>query len=101
VPWISGGFAVQQTWETGNNCECTGVKGQTVCVKYKTAMAAYTVNKGSYWACNGQTHWDSENVIIWSPNKNNKGGGFYCGIGATCKYQGQRWLKKEGRVGGP
>jgi hypothetical protein len=46
VPWISGGFAVQKTWKTGNTYECKGNRGQTVCIKNMTAMAAYTVNKG-------------------------------------------------------
>jgi hypothetical protein len=73
-------------------------------IKYKTAMTAYTINTGSYWACNRQTIWKPEQVIMWSPNQGNKGGSYYCMIGAGCIKQGQRWLQTEGhgvRPGGP
>lgn len=104
VPWFSGGFAVQKSWTTGNTYQCTGTKWQTVCIKYRTAMTAYTINTGSYWACNGATIWKPENVIMWSPNQGNKGGAYYCEIGAKCIKQGQAWMQTEGygvRPGGP
>ncbi|KAK5657172.1 hypothetical protein OQA88_3229 [Cercophora sp. LCS_1] len=101
VSWISGGFAVGQSWSTGNSYECTASKNERVCIKYKTAMTAYTVDGGWHNPCTGTTSWDTKNVIIWSPNKNNKGGGYYCVVGSSCKYQGNTWLVKEGRAGGP
>lgn len=104
VPWLSGGFAVQQSWTTGTSYECSGTKWEIICMKYKTAMTAYTINKGSYWACNGATIWDPAQIIMWSPNQHNKGGSYYCMKGEACKYQDQKWLQTAGsgvRAGGP
>jgi hypothetical protein len=104
VAWINGGFAVQQSWSTGNSYECQGSKGQTVCIKYKTALTAYTVNGGWHYPCTGTTSWDSTNTIIWSPNQNNKGGSVYCmikGPTTNCVAMGNTWMVKTGRAGGP
>lgn len=101
MPWISGGFAVQTSWTTGNTYECQGGKNQVVCIKYRTAMTAYTVQKGYNFPCTAAKQWESQNIIIWSPNKNNKGGAYYCVIGSACRHQGDSWLVKEGRAGGP
>ena len=75
-----------------------------MCIKYRTALTAYTVNGGYFTPCTGSTSWNSGNVIIWSPNRNNKGGGFYCvvtGPTTNCVSQGNTWLVKDGRAGGP
>jgi hypothetical protein len=38
--------------------------------------------------------------IMFSPNENNKGGGYYCVIG-TCRSQGENYWDMTGRAGGP
>jgi hypothetical protein len=72
-----------------------------VCIRSKTALTAYTVNAGWHYPCTGTTSWNSADIIIWSPNRNNKGSSYYCVIGAGCGDQGNTWLVKEGRAGGP
>ncbi|KAL4894784.1 hypothetical protein BDV59DRAFT_164140 [Aspergillus ambiguus] len=98
--WISGGFAVQQSWTTGLNYECTASSHQTVCIWYNTAHTAYTVQNGLYNQCTGFSPNKDASFVMFSPNQNNKGGGFYCVIG-TCRSQGQNYWDKSGRAGGP
>ncbi|KAL6354846.1 hypothetical protein LRP88_12203 [Fusarium phalaenopsidis] len=38
--------------------------------------------------------------ILFSPNEQNRGGGYYCVIG-TCRSQGDEYWDKSGRAGGP
>ncbi|KAI3010078.1 hypothetical protein CBS147346_1860 [Aspergillus niger] len=49
--WISGGFAVQASWTTGLDYQCTASSHQTVCIWYNTAHTAYTVQNGLYNVC--------------------------------------------------
>lgn len=98
--WISGGFAVQQSWTTGLNYGCTGHAYDTVCLWYNTAHTAYTVENGLYNQCTGFNPSNTGNFVMFSPNQNNKGGQFYCVIG-TCRSQGQNYWDKSGPAGGP
>ncbi|KAL4893757.1 hypothetical protein BDV59DRAFT_207539 [Aspergillus ambiguus] len=98
--WITGGFAVQASWTTGLNYGCTGHAYETVCLWYNTAHTAYTVQSGLYNQCTGFSPNNGGNFVMFSPNQNNKGGGYYCVVG-TCRSQGQNYWDKSGRPGGP
>jgi hypothetical protein len=58
-------------------------RDQTVCIQVHDGHDRLQGQQGLGLACNGATVLDPENIIILSPNKNNEGGGFYCGIVAT------------------
>ncbi|GKZ25421.1 hypothetical protein AbraCBS73388_001049 [Aspergillus brasiliensis] len=98
--WISGGFAVQESWTTGLEYQCTASSHQTVCIWYNTAHTAYTVQNGLYNVCTGFNPNNEAGFVMFSPNQNNKGGGYYCVIG-TCRSQGQNYWDKSGPAGGP
>ncbi|RDH22323.1 hypothetical protein M747DRAFT_369046 [Aspergillus niger ATCC 13496] len=98
--WISGGFAVQASWTTGLDYQCTASSHQTVCIWYNTAHTAYTAQNGLYNVCTGFNPNNDAGFVMFSPNQNNKGGGFYCVIG-TCRSQGQNYWDKSGPAGGP
>jgi hypothetical protein len=46
--------------------------------------------------------WDTDGdpFVMFSPNANNRGGGYYCVIG-TCRAQGDNYWDYSGRAGGP
>lgn len=77
-----------------------GEKGETACVWYNVAYTAYTVRNGKYSPGVGSWTPHGDPFVIWSPNANNKGGGFYCVIGA-CRSQGDGYWVESGRAGGP
>ena len=43
---------------------------------------------------------DGDPFVMFSPNANNRGGGYYCVIG-TCRAQGDNYWDYSGRAGGP
>ncbi|GAT30941.1 hypothetical protein RIB2604_03701500 [Aspergillus luchuensis] len=71
--WISGGFAVQASWTTGLDYQCTASSHQTVCIWYNTAHTAYTVQNGLYNVCTGFNPNNGAGFVMFSPNQNNKG----------------------------
>ncbi|KAF5975483.1 hypothetical protein FCOIX_7669 [Fusarium coicis] len=96
--WISGGFSVSESWTTGNSYTCNAGKGETVCIWYNIAHTAYTVQEYTKNTCTegkGGTPY-----VMYSPNENNKGGGYYCVIG-TCRSKGEGYWDYNGRAGGP
>ncbi|OQO06074.1 hypothetical protein B0A48_08662 [Cryoendolithus antarcticus] len=93
--WIDGGFGVEESWTTGNSYECNGGPGDTVCIWQKIAHTAYTVR--DHDPCSA---WYGAPAVITSPNKGNRGGGYYCVVG-TCRNTGDQCWDKEGRAGGP
>ncbi|KAH7129219.1 hypothetical protein EDB81DRAFT_661255 [Dactylonectria macrodidyma] len=97
--WLSGGFSVSTSWTTGNTYTCTGGPGETLCIWYNTAHTAYTVQNVMYNTC-GTSYTSSGPFVMYSPNENNRGGGYYCVIG-TCRSQGDNYWDKTGRAGGP
>ncbi|GIJ84868.1 hypothetical protein Asppvi_003719 [Aspergillus pseudoviridinutans] len=97
--WISGGFAVQEEWTTGNEYTCFGNQGDTVCVWYNTAHTAYTVQNWEENVCTSPTQ-SGDPYVMFSPNQNNAGGGYYCVVG-TCRSEGQGYWDKSGPAGGP
>jgi len=118
VSWISGGFSVSESWSTGNTYSCTGSTGEDVCVWYNTAHTACkypfsllktvvdwfsdTVQNMQRDSCKVGGGWDADGdpFVMFSPNANNRGGGYYCVIG-TCRAQGDNYWDYSGRAGGP
>ncbi|KAF5974755.1 hypothetical protein FBULB1_7643 [Fusarium bulbicola] len=102
VSWISGGFSVSESWNTGNTYTCTGSAGEDVCVWYNTAHTAYTVQNKERDSCAVGGGWDStgDPFVMYSPNESNRGGGYYRVIG-TCRAQGDNYWDYSGRAGGP
>ncbi|KAF5563112.1 hypothetical protein FPHYL_5343 [Fusarium phyllophilum] len=102
VSWISGGFSVSESWNTGNTYTCTGSADEDVCVWYNTALTAYTVQNKERDSCAVGGGWDStgDPFVMYSPNESNRGGGYYCVIG-TCRAQGDNYWDYSGRAGGP
>ncbi|KAF4426135.1 hypothetical protein F53441_14140 [Fusarium austroafricanum] len=97
--WMSGGFSVSESWTTGNSYTCNGGPGETICIWYNIAHTAYTVQEWSSNPCGGG-HASSKPYIMFSPNANNKGGGYYCVVG-TCRSKGEGYWDYNGRAGGP
>lgn len=77
VQWISGGFAVQATIETGNEYSCPGGPYDYLAVWKKIGQTAYTIQNALFNACTG-TRPNGASFVMWSPNQNNRGGNFYC-----------------------
>lgn len=98
--WISGGFDVSESWSTGDTYSCTANSNETVCVWYNTAHTAYTVQNGVSDGCWSGWIPESNNFVMYSPNANNIGGGYYCVIG-TCRGQDQQYWNYNGPAGGP
>lgn len=97
--WISGGFSVEMSWETGNEYVCGGSTGETVCTWYQTAHTAYTVVNCDATTCDPECN-PSDPFVMFSPNHNNAGGGYYCVTG-TCRAQGDSYWNFDGPAGGP
>ncbi|CEJ95201.1 hypothetical protein VHEMI10696 [[Torrubiella] hemipterigena] len=102
--WINAGFAVTQTTATGQTGTCNGGAGDTICVWYRTAHTAYTVQKYAYYWRFQQVQ-DGTKVdapyVIWSPNANGVGDGYVCALNKDCWNQGGVWWGKSGPAGGP
>ncbi|KAJ5601795.1 hypothetical protein N7510_011329 [Penicillium lagena] len=96
--WLTGGFDVSVSWTTGNTYSCTGASGDTVCVWYNTAHTAYTVENVEYY-CGGPEP-PGPPFVLFSPNSDNVGGGYYCVVG-TCRSQGSQYWDYSGPAGGP
>jgi len=99
--WLSAGFAVEQSVETGNNYECEGEHGETISVWKNQAQTAYTVQNGIYNTCSGTSE-SGNKYVMWSPNSGGRGSYYYCVHGEQyCRNKGDRWLDMGGRAGGP
>ncbi|CVK91855.1 uncharacterized protein FMAN_06946 [Fusarium mangiferae] len=71
---------------------------ETVCIWYNTAHTTYTVKDTT--RAPGEYKKTTSIYDISSPNKNNKGGDYYCVVG-HCKAKGDSWWDRNGRRGGP
>ncbi|KFY33804.1 hypothetical protein V494_07306 [Pseudogymnoascus sp. VKM F-4513 (FW-928)] len=96
--WVNGGFSVTKTISTGRVYSCAGGPGQTICMMKKTAHTAYSVRERQRSRCDPTQYGDK--YILVSPNANDRGSGFYCIVG-SCKNQGDFWMDRNGRAGGP
>lgn len=98
--WITAGFTVQKSWNTGTDYHCSGGPGDTVCVWYKTAHTAYTVQQFFQDRCDDSRSWYGDPWILISPNQFNAGGGEYCVVG-TCRHIQANYWDYDGPAGGP
>ncbi|KAK1758186.1 hypothetical protein QBC47DRAFT_358065 [Echria macrotheca] len=99
--WITGGFAVEQSVETGNDYRCSADAGDTVSVWKNEAQTAYTVRNADLNQCTGM-HDNGSPYVMWSPNAGGRGSSFYCVHGDRYnRNKGDRWLDTNGRAGGP
>ncbi|KAK0756239.1 hypothetical protein N5P37_011154, partial [Trichoderma harzianum] len=97
--WASVGFAVEQSRSTGNTYTCTGQRNERVCVRYMMAHTNYNVFNSLRNGCGSISR--GNRARITSPNANNKGGGYLCGIGAAqCNYKNYRWWDLVDHKGG-
>lgn len=49
--WLSAGFSVSQTWETGNSQECGGKAGDEICIWQKIAHTAVSEHAEIVYEC--------------------------------------------------
>ncbi|KAK4500860.1 hypothetical protein PRZ48_009052 [Zasmidium cellare] len=97
--WITGGFAVGESYTTGDTYTCDAAPGQTVCVWSKIAYTAYTVHNGQSGPnCGGSI--DTSPFVLKSPNSGDAGS-YYCVYGSACRSDGQGYWDDTGRAGGP
>ncbi|RMJ01442.1 hypothetical protein CDV36_015814 [Fusarium kuroshium] len=103
VSWISAGFDVVTTIETGNSYVCNGNPNEFFAVWKKQGQTAYTVQKGIWNSCTNAWLPVGGNIIIWSPNANNRRGYYYCVYGRNyVRAMGDRWLDTSPNTpGGP
>ena len=98
--WLNAGFAVEASIETGNNYACPGNANDYFAVWRKQAQTAYKVRNRQYTCAGGRDVGNS--YVMWSPNKNNRGGNYYCVYGRQyVRYMGDRWLDTTPVPGGP
>lgn len=92
--WISAGFAVSDYEESGEVQTCYGGQSETICVWYRFAHTAYTVQNW-YKPCSslGPGEWEKsgDEYVIASPNKDSVGSGSICGKDAQCKSKGHKF----------
>lgn len=100
--WISAGFAVEQSIETGNDYDCDGSPGDYLAVWKNQAQTAYTVQNTEYNVCTG-TRYVGNQYVMWSPNNDNRGGYYYCVYGRDyVRNKGDQWLDTSpDHPGGP
>lgn len=98
--FADAGFGVSASWSYSESHECNGNPKDTICVWYNTAHTAYTVqNHDLDIQCGGEHV--SAPFVMFSPNKNNAGGGFYCVAGTACRTVDSSYWDYSGRAGGP
>ncbi|KAH7308430.1 hypothetical protein B0I35DRAFT_491514 [Stachybotrys elegans] len=100
--WLNGGFAVDMSIDTGNSYTCPGRANDYFALWKNQAQTAYTVRNRLRVSC-GLIQDVGGNYVMWSPNKNNRGGYYYCVYGRQyVRWLGDRWLDTSpNRPGGP
>ncbi|KAI8663172.1 hypothetical protein NCS57_00917300 [Fusarium keratoplasticum] len=101
--WISAGFDVVRTIETGNSYVCNGNPNDFFAVWKNQGQTAYTVQNGVYNSCTNSWLSVGGHIIVWSPNANNRRGFYYCVYGRNyVRAMGDRWLDTSPNTpGGP
>lgn len=100
--WLDAGFSVSKTTTTGNSYTCNGNPGDYFAIWKSQAQTAYTAQNYVVNGCGSQERPDGPPSIVWSPNKDNRGGFYYCVYGQNyVRSRGDRWLDTTGRAGGP
>ncbi|KAG7284445.1 hypothetical protein NEMBOFW57_010818 [Staphylotrichum longicolle] len=75
--WISAGFAVEMSIETGNSYNCHGNAYEWVAVWKKIGQTAYTVQNYDLNPCTGSRA-NGPPFVMWSPNAYERGTYYYC-----------------------
>ncbi|KAF5668797.1 hypothetical protein FDENT_11728 [Fusarium denticulatum] len=96
--WANMNFGVSKSWSTGNAYTCNGVQNETVCIWYNVAHTTYTVRAFTTPPGGYKNQEKMEIYDISSPNKENKGGKYYCVVN-KCKSKGDSWWDRKGRKG--
>ncbi|KAK8084047.1 hypothetical protein PG996_002828 [Apiospora saccharicola] len=97
--WLTGGFSVERSVETGNSWSCQKEGDVMFSLWKKQGQTAYTV-QNHYVSCAGRQDVGSP-YVIWSPNSRNINGFYYCVVGHQyCRNNGDRWLETDGPAGG-
>ncbi|KAK2616693.1 hypothetical protein QQS21_000305 [Conoideocrella luteorostrata] len=101
--WISAGFEVSEAQSTGQVNTCHAKKGDRVCVWWRTAHTAYTVQTYRHNAAFSPTKGNKigQPTVIKSPNKNHVGSGYICGRGDQCDTKGEEKWGNITPFGGP
>ncbi|KAK2022996.1 hypothetical protein LX32DRAFT_628926 [Colletotrichum zoysiae] len=102
--WLTAGFAVEMSTETGNSYECPGEAHDFFALWKSQAQTAYSVRnfQSTDALCGAVNKADTTPFVMWSPNSNNRGGYYYCVYGKQyVRHQGARWLDTKPIVGGP
>ncbi|KAK4121847.1 hypothetical protein N657DRAFT_673103 [Parathielavia appendiculata] len=89
--WISGGFAVEMSIETGKTRACDGGPGKTVFTWKAVRRTAYKVQDYRFNQRNAGEPARNVHEKI-SPNRNGVGGDFYCGRGDACRNRGDQYV---------
>ncbi|PNP78674.1 hypothetical protein FNYG_08020 [Fusarium nygamai] len=96
--WSNMGFSVSRSWSTGNSYTCNGLQNETACIWYNVAHTTYTVKAFTTPPGGYKNQEKMEIYDISSPNKDNKGGKYYCIVG-NCTFKGDAWWDRVGRKG--
>jgi hypothetical protein len=101
--WLSGGFSIVRTIETGNSYVCNGNPNEFFAVWKNQGQTAYNVQNGLFNPCLNTFQPVGGESRIWSPNANNRRGYYYCVYGrGYVRAIGDRWLDTAGHTpGGP
>ncbi|KAL6855554.1 hypothetical protein ACO1O0_006703, partial [Amphichorda felina] len=87
--WISAGFEVSEYEESGETQACSGNRGETICVFWRAAYTAYTVQRQPKVCC--EIEGDPVHKVITSPNKNGLGSAAICGRNRQCHSKGHSY----------
>ncbi|PGH22912.1 hypothetical protein AJ80_02961 [Polytolypa hystricis UAMH7299] len=102
--WIGGGYAVTEYTESGQTGTCTASTGNAVCVWWRFAHTAYRVQRfeNTCRASDGGSLVPvGASYVITSPNANNLGSSYICGVGSQCKSPGHQFWSIDLIQGGP
>ena len=99
--WITGGFSVAETVETGDSYECGGKDYEWVAVWKEVPRTSYRVRNHRYNSCTGSTPVSSP-FLLTSPNTGYKNRHFYCVRGKDfVRNMGDSYNIEPGTPGGP
>ncbi|KAI1172802.1 hypothetical protein F4777DRAFT_581564 [Nemania sp. FL0916] len=88
--WAGFDFGVSISESTGQVETCSGGKGDTVCVYWRQAYTAYSVQDYKV-GTDGNLVKDGDRYTMWSPNKDEVGSGHVCGRNDRCKQTGNEF----------
>ncbi|KAH7177017.1 hypothetical protein EDB81DRAFT_752329 [Dactylonectria macrodidyma] len=97
--WSSFGLSVQKTWTTGNQYTCSGRAGDSVCIwlieRMVKANKKLDVVERRYYFLGIRYMSSKSKSLMNSPNKENRGGGYYCVVN-NCMNKGDEFWDNSG-----